>query len=354
MGTEIKSFIRNICITGLTLVLFFFISLAVHTVFDTQTLIPPLFVLAVLVISMHTSGYFYGIAAALISVLAVNYAFTFPYFAFNFTIHENIISAIILICVTTATSALTTKIKHHEKMRLSAEKEKMRADLLRAISHDLRTPLTTIYGSASTVIENYEALSDEKKLDILSSIQQDSRWLIRMVENLLSVTKIDNSNLKLLKNPIVLEELVASVLAKFKKNYPEQTVELDMPEDFIIVSADAMLIEQVLLNLLENAVLHAVGMTELKLKIYVTDSEAVFEVVDNGCGIEKEKLKNLFTGNYMTNDVLSENQKRSMGIGLSVCATIIKAHGGCITAENIKKGGMVFRFTLELEEEVYE
>ena len=354
MNTRLKLFLRNASIMFSILIVFFCISLAIHTIFNTQSLIPPLFVLAVFLISMLTSGYSYGIAATLISVLAVNFAFTFPYFSFNFTIHENVISAIILLLVTMPTSALTTKIKRQEKVRLQAEKEKMRADLLRAISHDLRTPLTTIYGSASTVIENYTAISDEQKLDILNGIQKDSRWLIRMVENLLSITKIDNSNVKLLKNSVVLEELIDSVLAKFKKSYPEQTVELNMPDDFIVLSADPLLIEQVLVNLLENAVQHAVGMTELRLNIFVIDSKAVFEVIDNGCGIEKEKLKNIFSGYYMADDSLSDNQKRCMGIGLSVCAAIIKAHGGDIRAENIKKGGMLFRFTLELEEEADE
>lgn len=350
MNIKLKSFFRDTTITILILIAFFFISLAIHTVFNTQALIPPLFVLAVFLISLLTNGYSYGIGAAFISVLAVNYAFTFPYFSFNFTIQENIISAMILLLVTMPTSALTTKIKRQEQVRLQADREKMRADLLRAVSHDLRTPLTTIFGSASTITENYNAISDQQKLDILNGIQKDAKWLIRMVENLLSITRVDNSNVKLLKHPVVLEELIDSVLAKFKKSYPNQTVELNMPEEFIVISADALLIEQVLVNLLENAVQHAVGMTKLKLHIFVIDSKVIFEIIDNGCGMEKEKLKNIFSGYYVSDDSLSANQKRCMGIGLSVCAAIIKAHGGDIRAENIKKGGMLFRFTLELEE----
>ena len=111
MNTKLKSFFRDIAITILILIAFFFISLAIHTVFNTQALIPPFFVLAVFLISVLTDGYSYGVGAAFISVLAVNFAFTFPYFSFNFTIQENIISAIILLLVTMPTSALTTKIK---------------------------------------------------------------------------------------------------------------------------------------------------------------------------------------------------------------------------------------------------
>ena len=350
MSLKQKLFVRDFSIMVSILAVFFAISLVLHTWFDTESLIPTLFVLAVFLISLITNGYYWGIAAALASVLAVNFAFTFPFFSFNFAVHENIISAIVLLIVTIVTSALTTKIKRQEKVRLRAEKERLRADLLRAVSHDIRTPLTTIYGSASTVIENYAALSDEQKISILNGIQKDSKWLVRMVENLLSITRIDNSNVKLLKYSVVLEELVDSVLAKFRKSYPNQTVELNMPENFITLSADAMLIEQVLVNLLENAVQHAEGMTILKLNVFVMDSQVVFEVIDNGCGIEKEKLKNIFSGYYMADAALQDNQKKCMGIGLSVCAAIIKAHGGEIRAVNLKKGGMLFRFTLALEE----
>ena len=345
-----KQFFRDTATAIAVLAVFFLISLAVQTIFDTQALIPPLFVLAVFLIAMLTDGYGFGVAAALISVLAVNYAFTFPYFSFCFTIQENVISAIILLIVTLATSTLSTMSKKQKEIKLRAEKERIRADLLRAVSHDLRTPLAAIYGASSTVSENYLALSDAQKLDMLKGIQTESQWLIRMVENLLSITRIDNSNVSLHKSSVVLEELVDAVLAKFKKNYPQQTVTLRMPEDFLVLSADPILIQQVLVNLLENAVLHATGMTRLALDIYTKENTAVFEVSDDGCGIEKEKLKNIFTGSYMAEDTLYDNQKRCMGIGLSVCSAIIHAHGGEISAENLKKGGAMFRFSLLLEE----
>lgn len=349
MDNNRKNLIHDTGMTAFILIVYFLISLAIQNILNTQS-ISPIFVLASFLVALFTNGYWFGIVAALVSVLAVNYAFKFPYFAFNFTIFENLMSAVILIFVTIATSTLTTEIKRQEEIKFQAEKEKTRANLLRAVSHDLRTPLTTIYGSAATIIENYDALSDEKKLDILNGIQKDSKWLVRMVENLLSITRVDSSNVKLIKNPVVVEELVDSAFAKFKKNYPDCAVELSIPDDFVVISADAMLIEQVLLNLLENAVQHAKGMTKLMLKISVVDSKAVFEVIDNGCGIEKYKLKDIFTGYYKTDDEPSENQKRCMGIGLSVCAAIIRAHGGEISARNARKGGMIFRFSLDLEE----
>lgn len=350
MKDKYKKIFGDLGISILILSVFFCFSLVLHKRLDASELITPLFVLAVFLISLLTHGYAYGIMSALISVLAVNFAFTFPYFSFNFKIYENVISAIILIVVTISASTLTTKIKNQEKVRARAEKEKLRADLLRAVSHDLRTPLTGIYGASSTLLENYDAIEEASQKDILKGIQNDSIWLIRMVENLLSVTKLDRSGVCLLKSPVVLEELIDSVLAKFKKHYPEREVILSMPEEFIVLSADAMLSQQVILNLLENAEQHAKGMTELSLSVSVSDNKAVFCVTDDGCGIDNEKLKTIFSGYYMEEKGLLDNQKRCMGIGLSVCAAIVHAHGGEIEAENRKTGGMVFRFTLELEE----
>lgn len=344
--------LRDLILTAVILFIPCVLSFFLHTVFNIYYLVPSFFVLAVFLISLVTHGYVFGIFSAFISVIAVNYAFTFPYFEFDFTMPETLVSAIIMFVITIITSTLTTKIKNQEKIRIQADKEKMRADLLRAISHDLRTPLTAIYGASSTVTENYRTLSDERKIEMIKGIKEDSQWLIRMVENLLSVTRIDNNNVKLIKSSVVLEELIDYVLSKFLKRYPQQNVIVDMPDEFVTISADPILIEQVLINLLENAVWHAVGMTELKLKVCLEENKVVFEVIDDGCGISKEKLKYIFDGSIISDNSSQENRKQGMGIGLSVCSSIIKAHGGKIKAINNPKGkGMTFRFSLDIEED---
>ena len=341
--------LTNIVYSALILTAAFFTSLGIQHIFNAPSLIPAIFVLAVFLISLLTQGYLYGLISSLISVLAVNYAFTFPYFEFNFTIGENAVSALILIAVTALSCALTAKIRHHEALQTESDKEKMRANLLRAISHDLRTPLTAIYGSASTISDSYQSLSDTDKLTMLQGIKEDSQWLIRMVENLLSITKFDGENVKLIKSSTVLEELIDSSLLKFHKRYADIKVDLDIPDDFITVSVDPILIEQVLINLLENAVQHAKGMTELSLRVFTIDSKAIFEVKDNGEGIPDEKLKTLFT-TFSKSETETDGTTHSMGIGLAVCATIIRAHGGSISAENAKNGGALFRFSLNLED----
>lgn len=254
-----------------------------------------------------------------------------------------------MIIVTVITGTLTTEIKRQEAVKAESDKERMRANLLRAVSHDLRTPLTTIYGSSSAILDNYDSFSEKQKVKMLRGIKEDSEWLTRMVENLLSVTRLDSGNVKIIKSPVVLEELIDSVLQKFKKRYPSQSVVIDIPEDFITIPMDALLIEQVLINLLDNAVRHAQGMTMLTLKVFTIGEKAVFEISDNGCGIAPERLENIFSG-FGSISHTPTDSKTNSGIGLSVCASIIKAHGGSISAQNQKSGGMIFRFTLDTEE----
>lgn len=345
-----QTVIKDIFITFIILIMCFLLCLPIQGIFENSSLIPSIFVLGAFLTSVLTQGYVYGIVAALISVLAVNFAFTFPYFAFDFTVAENIISGIILLVVAVITCGLTTIIKKQEEIRVESEKEKMRANLLRAISHDLRTPLTTIYGSSSVLLEHYGEFSEEQNKQMLQGIKEDSQWLSRMVENLLSVTRIDGRNVKIIKTETVLDELLDSVLVKFAKRYPHQEVEIDIPEDFIVIPMDAILIEQVLINLLENAAEHAKGMTQLSLKISVKGNKVTFQVRDNGCGMEEEKLKNLFTGRVSKENIPADGNKNNAGIGLSVCATIIKAHGGEIKAVNLKEGGCEFKFVLDMEE----
>ncbi len=336
--------------TIVTLILLLLINIWMHDIFDTKTLIPMIFVLGVFLISLKTQGYFWGITASLLSVLAVNYAFTYPYYAFDLISPECLASAFVMLVVAILTGTLTTQIKHQEKIKAETEKERMRANLLRAVSHDLRTPLTTIYGSCSAVMENYDSLNKEQQLKLLGEMRQDSEWLIRMVENLLSVTRIDGGKVQLIKRPTVLEELIDAVLVKFRKRCPDQIVEVEIPEDFISIPMDAMLIEQVLINILENAVDHAIGMTELKLTVTTENDVATFLVSDNGCGIPADRLDNLFTGYLDHNTTPADGSRSNMGIGLSVCAAIIKAHGSEIYATNNPSGGASFSFSLKMED----
>lgn len=351
---KLKTILKDTAFTTVILCIAFVVSLGITMLFDTHSPIPAIFTLGVFLISRYTEMYIYGVIGSLIGMLAVNFAFTFPYFKFNFIILENLVSAIVMLIISIMTSVLTTELKRQEKMRVETEKEKMRANLLRAISHDLRTPLTTIYGSSSAMVENSQELSKAQMVELADDIKEDAQWLIGMVENLLSVTKIDSDGVKLIKTPVVLEELIDSVIIRFKKRYPKQEVQIEIPDEFINIPMDAVLMTQVIVNMLENAVQHAKGMQTLILRVYTEYDHAVFEIIDDGCGIPKERMERIFTGYFETGNLPADNQKRNMGIGLSVCASVIKAHEGEISVKNLKEGGCCFRFTLKMEEETDE
>lgn len=345
---KLSNHFRDCVLTVVLLLLAFGVSLLCQKL-DVEEHTTTVFVFAIFLISLITNGYIYGVLAAVAGTLAVNYAFTFPYFVLNFTIPVNLISAVVLIVISLLTSALTTKLKQHEVMKAESEKEGMRANLLRAVSHDLRTPLTTIYGSSTTLLENSGALTEMQKSKIITGIKEDSEWLIRMVENLLSVTRIDSGQVKIIKTPTILDELIDSVILKFKKHFPAQKVHLELPDEVVMIPMDALLIEQVIMNILENAVRHAHGMTSLTLRVFTIGTAAIFEIADNGCGIDPKRMDSLFAGYDTSEHELADSRKKNAGIGLSVCATIIKAHGGSIKAENAKTGGAVFRFALDTE-----
>ena len=344
-----KNILRDAALTLFIIAAVFVFVLALQQLMDVTRLIPMLFVLGVFLVALNTKGYFWGILASLLGVLAVNYAFMFPYYAIDLITPVNLATAVVMLAVSVMTSALTTQLGLQQEIRTNAERERMRANLLRAISHDLRTPLTGIYGACSVMLDNYDSIPRERQMELLTDMRRDADWLIRMVENLLTVTRIDEKRMMVNKTPTVLEELMDSVLVRFHKHYAQQPVELSIPDSFVSIPMDAMLIEQVLINLLENAVVHARGMKRLALRVELKDGKAVFSVSDDGCGIPRELRTTLFTA--AANPGQTDAGRRGMGIGLFVCASIIRAHGSEMTVRCPASGGTVFSFALDTEED---
>lgn len=307
--------------------------------------VPFIFVLAVLIISLFTDGYFYGIFASLVSVLGVNWAFTYPYMELNFTIYGYPTTFITMLAVSIVISTLTTRVKEHEKLKHETEQAELRANLLRAISHDLRTPLTSIIGSISTVIDEGGTLEESQRIALLSGAKTDAEWLVRMVENLLSITRINGGeDAEISKAPELLEEIIGECAAKFKSKNADVNLCVSIPDELVVVNVDAMLIEQVIMNLLENSVHHGKTVTEIKLTASAEDGFARITVADNGVGIDPAIMDDLFKGQISPAD-----NNKFRGIGLAVCDTIVRAHKGEIFAFNSAEVGAVFEFTLPTE-----
>lgn len=319
---------------------------------DNNPFATSVFILAVVLVSRFTNGYLPGVLAAAVGVVGVNYLFTYPFHEFNLSIEGYPLTFAVMLVVSVLVSTLTTQIKRQEQLRYEAEKDRMRANLLRSVSHDIRTPLAAIMGLSATVEEG-ETLTDEGR-GMVEEIRQNAQWLLHLSENILSVTRFSEEGVVIEKSDEVVEEIVGSAIRRFRKNCgTDIPIAVTKPEEILLVPMDATLIEQVLLNLLENAATHAQGATQVNITLKGKNGAARIVVEDDGAGIPAEKLKNLFDSSAHQSQ--QGDKKRNMGIGLSVCKTVVQAHGGTIYGENASHhGGARFVIELPMEEDDHE
>lgn len=348
MSTTMKN--CAVTLSGLT-VATLFAFLFSHYVPENSGNISLIYILALITIVRFTDGYLPGLISSVVAVICVNFLFTYPYFELNFTLSGYPITFLEMLGVTLLTSTMTANIKEQahmiaekDKLLSETEKEKMRANLLRAVSHDLRTPLTGIIGASSSYLENKDLLSEEEKNAILTHIHEDANWLLNMVENLLAVTRIHDQSSSVKKTDESVEEIVSAAIIRLKKRIPEATVNVSVPDELLIIPMDAILIEQVLINLLENAIIHSQSQDPILCYVDTDNENVAFHVKDYGIGIDPERLNNIFDGNSYIGNKESDSNK-GMGIGLSICKTILTAHGGTINARNHPQGAE-FYFTL--------
>ena len=307
-----------------------------------------IFLLDVFLTALLTEGFFFSLIISIFAVLSVDYIFTPPYWNVSFTLSGFPLTFLVTMTISVVTGIVTSRAKQTEQVRREADREKMYADLLRAVSHDIRTPLTGIVGATNVLLEQDGGLTQEQRQQLLRSTNEDAQCLIRIVENLLSITRISSEEAKVKKEPEPAEEVIESAVAKTHKHYPEVDIRVHLPDELMMVPMDPLLMEQVLVNLMENAVIH--GETHhIDVTLSSEGNCAVFTVADDGRGIPLHLLPRLFDGSARSDR--SSDGKRSMGIGLSVCRTIVLAHGGVIRGDNRQEGGAVFTVTLPMKGE---
>ena len=305
-----------------------------------------IFLLDVFLTAYWTDGYLLGIIMAVVGMFSVDIIFTYPFWHISFTLTGFPLTFLVMMTISILTATVTSRAKQTEQVRREADREKMYADLLRAVSHDIRTPLTGIVGATNVLLEQDGGLTQEQRQQLLRSTNEDAQWLIRIVENLLSITRISSEEAKVKKEPEPAEEVIESAVAKTHKHYPEVDIRVHLPDELMMVPMDPLLMEQVLVNLMENAVIH--GETHhIDVTLSSEGNCAVFTVADDGRGIPQHLLNKLFDGAARSDR--SSDGKRSMGIGLSVCRTVVLAHGGTIRGENKKDGGACFTVTLPMK-----
>jgi len=266
-------------------------------------------------------------------------------------IKENILlknEKILLESVSTQIALAIERENLYEKKKqinLEAETERLRGNLLRSISHDLRTPLTGILGSVSTISDNYDILDNDTKKELLQNIYEDTSWLIHSVENILSMTRIDEGKLEIKKDIEVAEEIVAESILRVKRFSGSHNIKIDLPKDMVILFVDGLLIEQVLINLIDNAIKYTQDDSIIEVKVTANEDNVFFEISDNGKGIPEEDIMAIFDRFY-TKTKGHCLEKRGIGLGLAICKSIIESHGGSMEALNNSSGGATFRFSL--------
>lgn len=238
------------------------------------------------------------------------------------------------------------------KIEQQAKQEALRADLLRMISHDLRTPLTSISGNAGLLIENGNVFSNEKKNELYQNIYNDAMWLYDLVENLLFITRIENGTMQLNMQPELIEDIFREAIGHLSLNKVQHHIRMDLENDFLMANMDARLIIQVLVNLLNNAIKYTPKDSHIILRAKKCEKKVLIEVEDDGKGVlHPDQLFEMF---YTENNI-SGDTRRGMGLGLSLCKSIIQAHKGKIWVENVKPHGACFMFELDrVEVNVYE
>lgn len=288
-----------------------------------------------LYLSIRTSNAVYGVIGIVINDKPLD------------SFENNILLSILGECALALENAKNAREK--AQAALEVQKEKLRANLLRSISHDLRTPLTSISGNASNLLSNAEKIDEDTKQQLYSDIYDDSMWLIKLVENLLSVTRIEEGRLNIRMQAELLDEVITEALQHISRKKSEHKVIYNASEDFIIVKVDARLIMQVIINIVDNAIKYTPIGSEIIISTENKGNMAIVSIADNGAGISDEMKPLVFDMFYSGAKNIADS-RRSLGLGLALCKAIVTAHGGELELTDNVPHGAVFTFSLPLEE----
>ena len=235
--------------------------------------------------------------------------------------------------------------REKEEAAILVKNEQLRANLLRAISHDLRTPLTSISGNADNLLVNYQKMDDDTRKRTFTDIYDDSMWLINLVENLLAVTRIEGDQVHLTQSVELMDEVITEALRHINRKSKEHTVRVSSSEELILAHIDAKLIVQVIINLMDNAVKYTPVGSVIEIHTEKDAQKVIVSVSDNGPGIPDEQKPHIFDMFYSGANKVADS-RRSLGLGLSLCKSIVTAHGGTISVADNHPKGTVFTFTL--------
>lgn len=311
-----------------------------------------LYIVSVLLITVWTTGYFYGMASAVVSVFVFNYFFTVPVHTFAITDQNDVVLMVFFLVAAFISSSLT--VRFHKQMQIAEdsraqmERERLKSSMLRSISHDFRTPLTGILGDCS-ILKESEEMDENTRKELAGEIQEQAVWLMKMMENILSMTKIDSGQFCIKKQPEVVDDIIYEAATHVIGLRERRRFEVHLPEQLVVAPMDGKMMVQVLINLLDNAMKHTQDGGFISVTVTFSKKKVFFRVEDDGDGIAEEIREHIFD-EFITKSAGKEDGRRGIGLGLAICKAVVNAHGGEIYAEDREEGGARFVFWLTAEQ----
>jgi K+-sensing histidine kinase KdpD len=276
-----------------------------------------------------------SVAASALSLLAFDFFFVSPFHTFAISDERYLLTFAMMFVVGLLASGLTLRVR-------KGQMDETRSALLSAVSHDLRTPLATITGAATTLRDSPAALTAEQRAEMLEAICEEAARMERLVGNLLDMTRLQAGALQVKREWVPVEEVIGSALGRVEAVLEGRRVDVRIPEDLPPASADPVLLEQVFVNLLDNAAKHTPGGTPIEVTARATPGAVVIDVADRGPGIPAGSESRLFD-TFLRGP---HPATQGAGLGLAICRGIVSAHGGTIVAHNRGGGGALFRVRL--------
>ncbi len=289
-----------------------------------------------------------SLLATLLSIAAFDFFFVPPYFTFVVHDARYLVTFAVMFIVAYVISRLTLRVREQataaQQALLRAETEALRSTMLSSVSHDLRTPLAAITGAATTLLQQDATLDQHNRQELTQTIAEEAEHLNQIIRNVLDMTRLESRAITIKKEWQSLEEIVGVVLNRLSEKLKDHHVAIMLPEDLPLILFDPLLIEQVLMNLFDNALKYTPPGTPFEISASVREAEAMIEVADRGAGLAEGSEERIFE-----KFVRGSGPGGGIGLGLAICRAIVTAHGGHIWAENRTGGGAAFRFTLPLE-----
>ena len=309
------------------------------------------FVLGVLLTAEFTTRPVYCLVASVLSILCFNFFLAYPRFTFRIEGTGVPGTIVVMFVVALFASYLVMRMRENERKSaeasLKAQNEQLRANLLRSVSHDLRTPLTAITGNADMLLDNSANLTDEERRRLVHDVYDDATWLVGVVENLLAVTRLEEGEVLLNRNVELVDDVVEEAMRHVSRDASQHHIVVEPSGELLLARMDAQVIVQVVVNLVNNAIGHTQQGSRIVIGVRREGEYAVVSVADDGPGVSDADKRHVFEPFYTTGGI-STDSRRGIGLGLSLCRSLVEAHGGTMRVEDVQPHGARFSFTLPL------